>query len=331
MMLTILHDTHEGTNRVAGTTKATQELLKAHIHEQFKALLPAEGDLMILGDLFDGYNVSLYTVFLTYRALSLWLSAHPTAELILVPGNHDLSKTSTTYSSFELLANLLRGPRVQVIMEPTMTKHGFVIPHLPNQEAFEGALKTVPACDYLFLHVNYDNSFAAKSDQSLNLSKEQAQALPVKHIVIAHEHHYRQVGKVTLPGNQIASSVSDWITSPQKGYATIADGVLAFNVVRQRIEEYVELPWQQLEITSHKFVRVVGTATAEEATAVISAIATFRQTSPALVISNAVEVAVNGAAGDFTAALEAAQGFDVWTALGAMLEPSQMTTLRSLK
>lgn len=329
-MLTVLNDTHLGAVRSAGTTTLTKVQLKDHLLEQFIALLP-NTDLMILGDLLDTHDTDTYSLFQVFKALSDWLRKG--YKLYLVAGNHDLSKTSTTYSSFEMLCGLLRmqSSNVQVILEPCMTPHGYVIPHLPNQEAFNAALLEVPVCGVLYLHVNYDNFFAAQSDQSLNISKEQAAACKAKHIVIAHEHNKKVDGKVTIPGNQIASSVSDWVNSPSKYYATVTDGEVSLVHVRDRISEYVELPWNLLEITSHKFVRVTGNAASEEATQVVSAIAKFRQISPALVVSNAAQIATAGATGDFAASLEAAQGFDVWRALASYLTDPQMTTLKGLK
>jgi predicted phosphodiesterase len=329
-MLTVLNDVHIGAIRVAGTTPTTKLALQAHLLSQFKALLP-NSDLMILGDLFDTHDTNIYDVYQTYKMLSRWAD-DTEKKLYLVAGNHDISKTSTTFSSFEMLCNLLKfaHPNVTVIMTPQMTPHGYVIPHLPNQAAFDKALESVPECDVLYLHVNYNNSFAAQSDQSLNLTAKQAEACPAKQIVIAHEHNYKVAGKVTLPGNQVASSVSDWVNSPSKSYVTVTNGTVEVKHVRHAIEEYVELPWKLLEITSHKFVRVVGTATSEEATQVVSAIAKFRQISPALVVSNAVEIALNDDSGDFAASLEAAQGFDVWQALEAHFTASEVTKLRAL-
>lgn len=329
-MLTVLNDTHLGAVRSAGTTTATKLQLKEHLLEQFTALLP-DTDLMILGDLLDTHDTDTYSLFQVFKVLSEWLVKGHT--LYLVAGNHDLSKTSTTYSSFEMLCGLLkmRSNKVQVILEPCMTPHGYVIPHLPNQAAFDAALLEVPVCNVLYLHVNYDNFFAAQSDQSLNISKEQAAACKAKRIVIAHEHNKKLDGKVIIPGNQIASSVSDWVNSLSKYYVTVVDGEVNLVHTRDSITEYVELPWNLLEITSHKFVRVTGTATSEEATQVVSAIAKFRQISPALVVSNAVQIATAGAAGDFAASLEAAQGFDVWRALATYLTDTQMTTLKGLK
>ena len=58
---------------------------------------------MILGDLFDAHDVASGMCLTHFTLLNNWLVEHPAATLYLVAGNHDLSKTSTTFSSFELL------------------------------------------------------------------------------------------------------------------------------------------------------------------------------------------------------------------------------------
>lgn len=331
MNLTILNDLHIGVERVSGTTAASRWALKEHLRNTFKSLLPESNDLMVLGDLFDTHNVPLVEVLGTYEILSTWLAKG--YKLFLVAGNHDLSKSSNVLSSFDMLGALLKSIRpaqVFVITEPTMTPHGYVVPHLPDQTAFDGAISKVPDCDYLFLHCNYSNFFAAQSDQSLNLSKEQADALLARTVVIAHEHQHREVGKVKLPGNQIAASVSDWQHCESKYCYEIVDGVLTTKQLQQKASEYVEQGWKDLQPTTAKFVRVTGEATAEQAAQVVSAIAKYRAGSDALVVANAVQIAANEGLGAFATSLEAAQAFNVWQALEAVLEESEVQTLKGL-
>lgn len=102
-MLTVLNDCHLGANRSAGTTPSTKLILRQRLLDQFIELLPRDSDLMILGDLFDTFDINPLDFYYTFTALNNWLIANPTKSLYLVAGNHDLSKTSTTVSSFELL------------------------------------------------------------------------------------------------------------------------------------------------------------------------------------------------------------------------------------
>lgn len=326
MPLRVLHDLHLGVNRSSGTTAASKIALKQEMLRQFKSLLPSS-DLMILGDLFDTYEVPLSDLLDVFHTLKEW--SEKGYKLYLVPGNHDLSRTSTTLSSFKFLCALL--PTAVVLDKPAMTPYGYVIPHLPNQTLFDEAVAQVPECEFLFLHCNYNNFFATQSDHSLNLSKEQAQQCKANQIVIAHEHNARTEGKVTLPGCQIASSISDWVNATAKYYVTVDGPALVTEEHTIRLTEYAEIDWKELEVTGHKFVRVTGTAKVSEAALVVNTIAKFRAKSPALVLSNAVQMESNEVLGGFGEALETVQGFDVWKALELTLGVEDMTTLKGLE
>jgi hypothetical protein len=325
MTLRVLNDLHLGAERSAGTTVASRWQLRQSLLQGFAQLLP-DSDLMILGDLFDSHIVSVYDVLKTYKTLHAWLRRGH--KLYLVAGNHDLSKTSNVLSSFAFLCNLLQHifpEQVVVILQPTMTEYGYVIPHLDNQLLFDAAMAAVPECPTLFLHVNYDNHFATSSDNSLNLSPEQAANCPARSIVIGHEHSARVVGKVVLPGNQLASSVSDWLGRDTKYY--YEDGEL--QVCARKADFLEELDWRSLDNCTKNFVRIVGTATAAEASMVVAAIAKLRASSEAFVITNAVNIeALEGL--DSTTSLAELQGFDVWQALQETMSDTDMAILNSL-
>lgn len=332
-MLTILNDVHAGAIRSAGTTPFSQFALRTHILNKFEELLPESGDLMILGDLFDTNNVPLWDVSKVLFMLSKWVTNRPGNTLYLVRGNHDISKTSNVMSSFDFLGTMLKvHDNVTVITEPVAIKYGYVIPHLINQDLFDQALASVPKCDNLFLHCNYDNNFAAQSDQSLNLSAEQAKACLASRIVIAHEHHARSLGKVVIPGNQIASSVSDWLSPGDKQYATInASNELELVKCADRSAEYAELDYTA-DFTScgAKFIRITGTVAADTASKLITAISKFRQRSSALVITSAVKTLSEDGSETFEAALEEAKNFSVMEALKDFLTQDEYTKLEKL-
>lgn len=332
-MISVISDSHIGVIRSAGTTPATQFALRKHVLNQFKEMLPTEGDLLINGDLFDTSNIPISDVLETYEILSDWLHNNPKSKLYNSAGNHDQVKTSNVLSSFRFLGKLLSRnfpDRYVHIEEPTMTPHGYVIPHLRNQEVFDLALERVPECEFLFVHANYDNGFAAQSDHSLNISQDQAQCSKAKVIVFGHEHHKRVAGKVVIPGNQIATSVADWLNPQDKGYVKIVNGKLEYVTCRRRDEEFVELDWQQLEKSEHKFVRVSGSASAEEASEVVNAINRFRKVSEAFVITNAVSIETAGISVDFDSTLQSVQRFSVMEALKEIMNEEEMKTLESL-
>lgn len=333
-MLTVLNDLHIGSARSAGTTPASQKALRLYSHSSFNALLPTSGDLMILGDLFDGANVPIMDVLQVYVALDTWLTQHPENWVYNVAGNHDVSKSSDVMSSFEFLGKLLmrrHTVRYVHITEPQMTRYGYVVPHLRNQELFDAALAEVPECNKLFLHCNIDNNFAAQSDHSLNMTKQQIADCPADTIICGHEHQARTVGKVLLPGNQIATSVSDWLGSGDKKFL-VFDDEIAFRTCAIRSEEFVEMPWNALEVTNHRFVRVVGEAQPDDIGSVLTAINKFRQVHPAFVITNAVTTvtdAVDNAA-IFAQSLESVQRFSIEEALRRVLTAEEFAVLEAL-
>lgn len=332
--LLCISDVHVGVMRSAGTTPTTAWLLRQHILEEFAQLvsLRPKDDLLINGDLFDTNTVPMVDWLGVFRILDKRLRSCST-KVYCSLGNHDAPRTSTTLSSFGLLCKVLTDlhPKNFVaVLEPMMTPHGYIIPHVANQDLFGLELSKVPPCSTVFLHCNYASPFAQHSDQSLNLSEEQAAALPVKHIVIAHEHQMRQCGKVLLPGNQIASSVSDWLGAEDKYMAVVKDGVPELHAL-DRKGEFVRMSWKDLYPSNAKFIRVEGKATAEEATAVLSAISKYRAKSDAFVITNAVQIDTNGDTEEFSQALESVKAFDVMAALKEVLTPEEWAVVESLE
>lgn len=319
--LTIINDTHIGAQRAAGTTPLTAWQLRQYLLEEFEKAIERARFPVILGDLFDTGNVAVADVLEVWKILRTHCSNG--AGLWLVPGNHDLNKTLTTLSSFQFLCRLLQEEFpgvVSVVDAPAFICEGvYCIPHLPNQDLFDAALASVPKCDYLLVHCNYHNNFATQSDHSLNLSLEQAMALPVKHIIFAHEHQARTAlnGKVFVAGNQFPSSVADCLGNDAKYLTQI--GPEGLTRVRTWTAEgnYSEQDWRSLKDDGSKFIRVVGEASAAEAADVVTAISKFRGKSKALVVTNAVQVEGVADSESIQVTLEQVKAFDV---LGALLE-----------
>jgi metallophosphoesterase superfamily enzyme len=349
MRLTVLNDWHIGAVRSAGTTLATAYQLRLDLLQQFEdTLADIDTDLMILGDLFDGPDISKADLLRTYQILRDWL-VRTGKRLYLVNGNHDLSKNSTNFSSFQFLAELLvsewrggeQGDWVIHITEGTMTPHGYVIPHVANQDLFNVELSKVPECDHLFVHCNYDNGFAAEKDHSLNLSREQAESLPVRHIVFAHEHQAREEldGKVLVIGNQTPSSVSDCLNNDVKSLLVVHPPTREGNKTRwiqvrritwQADGDFSEQDWREL-VDTGRFIRVVGTATAAEANQVVNTIARFRSTAKALVITNAVRIEGVSDGEEFSLTHEQVTSFNVREALREYLTDEENQKIDKLK
>lgn len=331
-MLTVLNDTHAGAIRGAGTTPASQWALRQHLLSEMNRLLPVKGDLLLNGDLFDTANVPVYDVLRVFEILSDWLNTNRTSVLYNSAGNHDISRTSTTLSSFQFLGKLLKRSfpeRYVHIEDPTLTPYGYVIPHQRNQDMFDLALEAVPPCRFLFVHANYANGFAAQSDQSLNVSVEQVEDSKAEVFVFGHEHHGKTAHRVVIPGNQIASSVADWLSPGDKKYATIEDDKLTLHTCALRADQYVEVDWRNLSTEEGKaFMRVSGAASSAEVSGAISALNRYRASSSSFVITNAIEVASDAdAATSFSQSLDSVQTFDIVRALRNHLSTKEMQTV----
>ena len=338
MSLTVLNDVHLGVQRAAGTTPLTALLLRKSLQSSFAAFVTrCDEPLLINGDLFDGYDVDRADVLQCFRTLSEFSRRQ---RLILVAGNHDLSKDSHKLSAFEWMAQVLQATskNVELIMQPAWLPQDrvYVIPHLVNQAALDEAIDYLlddiaPAAaaqdqpiKFCLFHANYDNHFAAQADHSLNVSQEQALRLIAAGImpVFGHEHPKRVVdlgdGNVLCTGNQWPSSVSDCIGSTGKfAHRLFASGNYESIQTWTPEGSYAEIAWRELDQASAsvQFIRVVGEATFEESAEAVAAVSRLRQKSEAFVITNAVKMA--GAGDDLTLAegAEVAQKIDVMNLL----------------
>lgn len=339
--LFVISDVHIGAQRSAGTTPASALLLRRGLLFGFQQLLErANGcDLLINGDLFDATNIALMDLYAAMHIAGDWLARNPEGTIYLPPGNHDLSKNSETFSSFDFFANYLRteyGARVVVPREACkmFDRSAWIVPHMPNQDLFDLELKKIPPCDYLFLHCNFDNKFAAQADHSLNLSPEMAQMLLAKWIVIGHEHQAKTAldGKVRIIGNQIPSSVADCLGNATKWALKILSDNHHWIETWYAEESFAQVDWKDLrEIDNSptEFIRVTGDATAAEASAVVTAIAKFRQKSSSLVITNAVLIDGHDAS-EMEVSLEQIQAFDVMTELLGFLNDRERAVVTRL-
>lgn len=332
--LSVINDLHLGVQRSAGTTPLSAYLLRKSLLTQAADLLDSNrnNDVMILGDLFDSITIPMTDWLATFQML-LDRCTNSGRHTYLVGGNHDYPKTDTTLSSFQLLCKVLEElhpDRVTCIHEPTMTPHGYVIPSLANQDLMDQALESVPACEVAYLHVNYDNKFAAQSDQSLNLSPEQAELCLAKNIVIAHEHQTRKIGKVWIPGNQIASSISDCLGSDAKRMTIVEKGQPRFEVLYPIHEVYEDMNWSELRDSEKPFIRISGSALATEAADVVRDISNYRKNSNAFVVSNAVKILAEDGSDVFAKSLESVKSFDVMAALRAFLTAEEYAVVEKL-
>ena len=348
----IVNDVHLGAVRKGGTTPATQVAIRKALQDSLRGFLQTADDkhLVINGDLFDQFSVEPTEVVLAYETFADWLNENSERHLTLGRGNHDWHPSGGRLSSFNLLAHFLvsrfGAERVQVITEGLTQVNGSVwmIPHMPNQDLFDMEIaKAVEEASgkYLLLHCNYCSTFAEHSDHSLNISAVQVTALADAgwHLILGHEHQARSLPHATIVGNQWPSSISDCLghgsaqKDGKKKALRITGGELIPIPTWDAAEDYTEMDWREIDVeATERFIRIVGDASAAEAEAAMSAIAKFRQKSPALVIGNAVKV--EGVSVDmegFEGSVgEAVKSFNVLEALLLQLEEDEAVVVRRL-
>lgn len=346
----ITNDLHIGAVRKGGTTPATQASIRSYLQSSLQELLEASSDrhLIINGDTFDSFSVEPLEVVALYETLAGWLY-RGARTLTLIQGNHDANPRGEKLSSFHLLCHFLVsrfGDAVKVIDKGLTQVEGDVwsVPHVPNQDLFDMEItKAVEAANgkYLLLHCNYRSTFAEHSDHSLNISAAQVTALADAgwHLILGHEHHARSLPHATIVGNQWPSSISDCLghgsaqRDGKKNALRIVDGELVKLPTWSASDDYIEMDWRELDVeATQRFIRITGDASAVEAEAAMTAIARFRQKSPALVVGNAVRVeGVSAIEGFEDGAMgDAIKSFDVLTALLAELSPREAEVVRGL-
>lgn len=335
-MTTVINDVHIAAIRSAGTTPASALALRKYALDSFRGLLDhINEDLVILGDLFDTYSVPMTDLLATYQLLTKWLEKDN--KLTLIPGNHDLSSDSSKMSSFQFMGQLLLShPNVQYISGGGWVneKEGvYCISHTANQDIFDMELAKVPECKFLLVHANYHNCFAKESDHSLNLSEEQAKVSKAQTIVFAHEHAPRKLlgGKVVVMGNQFPMSISDCLDGHDKFMHQIAGDKINPIKVWDRKTEYVEMDWRSPEPTDAKFIRFIGTASAEESAAAADTVARYRKASEAYVVGNGIRVQTSEGQKQLEIeSLEQVRAFDVMAALKDYLTEKEYGKLQNL-
>lgn len=346
MSMVIINDVHIGVVRQAGTTPASASALGNYIWERFQSLVDTaveQGmDLMILGDLFDSANVQSGELVFVFQVLNEFLDSGK--KLILVAGNHDLSKNILKQSAFDVLAAVLKDrPNCQVIQCVSsdlagvrISEHAYVIPHVPNQDLFNEELEVglKSGAPWLFVHANYDNHFAEQSDHSLNVSAEFAERAAAKGVSIffAHEHQARRFNNIWVAGNQFPTSVADCLGNDFKYYHTF-DTEPHAHVFWKAQTDFQKIDWTDLDFVNPeaKFIRVGGQASEVQAADAQERIYRLRQSHKAFVITNAVTIEGQSLEDSVSESIESIQQLDVLQLLYSMLEPAQVEVLKKLQ
>lgn len=348
----LLSDTHLGVRRSGGTTPASGEALRSYVFSRFEDLLNINDDVVVLGDLFDGFTIDNRDFAETYRIISCWLREHPGFDMTLVAGNHDDSSRGNKLSSFNLLCSVLSSTFANVRVIGINEYEGIApkvvaLAHCSNQDVFDMKLKELlekmREGQFLLLHANYDNNFAAVSDHSLNVSSEVARDFCNNGVtlVFAHEHQARTEiphgtreggGSVVVLGNQIATSVADCLGNDQKFYHRFDGDQLIRRTCWEAKGSFYRADWRNLADTpaDAQFVRIEGEAKVSEAADVIDAVAKFRNAHDAFVVTNAVKVEGMADIADLPDQFEAAKKFDVMAVIKEHLDEDEFKVVAGL-
>jgi len=324
-------------------------LLRKYLRDSLSLLLATveDNEVTVNGDLFDGFTVDVNEVVFAYELFADWMRVNDRNVLNLCRGNHDWNPRGDKLSSFHLLCHFLKarfGDRVQVFDKGFSVISGLIysIPHMPNQELFnieiEKAIDSTPLPgSYLLLHCNYKNGFAENSDHSLNINDDQVGALMRAGwtLVLGHEHQGYSLrgGRIVVVGNQFPSSIADCLGENRKFALRIKDDGNYESVETWESDgNFLEIDWHELDsVQDAKFIRVTGTASAEESATVVGAIATLRQKHDAFVITNAVKVAGHAIAEEATmASLENVRSYNVMDAIMSQLDDEEQAVVRDI-
>lgn len=292
----IFSDPHVGLRRTANTTPTSSARLREAINEQLADIIGRPAEFRICGgDWFDTFSNEEGVIASTYPLIK-------EMDLVLA-GNHDLVNIKGKMGSLGLLKEML-GNTDAIPINDVGESNGFLhtyenhlffsVPHCSTQELFEKAVDATAKGSnvynkegrkkYLLLHCNYNSNFSDGRQTDLNLTRAKAAEL-VDHfdyIILGHEHNpYEDFqGKLIVLGNIHPTSFSD-ITD--KRIMTIGDDGVKFVPVWKKSKGYQEINWQDLEESyPHQFIKITGTAKAENLRDIMKAAKTIEKNSPNL-------------------------------------------------
>ena len=334
MTTKVTTDWHIGVKRLGGTTLESQQALMQYLRDSLQAQLD-DCDHLIAGDLLDCFTIDTSELIATYNIFSSWLSKYQ-RKLAIMRGNHDFHMSALKMSSFDLLAHILKyqfPEQVTVANDVTKWKQFILVPHLPNNDILLDAIQNLQDIEghVIVFHANVDNIHAAESEHSLNISIEQIKDLVSRgnSVLVGHEHKSRSLlgGKCIVIGNTAPSSISDCIGDPFKNAIRVEGNHIEVVPTWDHLDSYVEVDWRDLDdIGQWQFIRVTGTASAQEAADVIKAVSKLRQSSQAFVIGNAVKVAGS----ELVNSVESIKAFDVLGAIYAELNDEEKECVKGL-
>lgn len=292
-------DPHMGLNRARNTTPASMVKLRNSIRSQVENVLQNSDEyfMVCLGDWFDNYSNS-ETVLKESVPLLKQVD-------LVISGNHDQVNVKERVGSLELLSSFM--DEFDCPYNDVGENHVFsfdlndagarlvVVPHCSTQELFDSALDTAvmhvregssnaSLAWFLLLHCNYDNRFAEKDQNSLNLTKQQAARLleTFDYVMLGHEHQPREDfdGRLIVLGNTHPTGFAD---VSDKRIAVFENGKLEFRSIWCAQDGYREVDYREIaDSYNEQFIRITGTAKASLLPEITKAAKAVQNNSPNL-------------------------------------------------
>lgn len=122
MSIQLIGDPHLGKKFKTGVPRTKLGMREESQFNEFEKLVnnPNTNVVIIMGDLFDKCVVSSNTVYRTYQIIQDSVNTDNDRLIIILPGNHDISKDSTQVSSFTIFEKMFHNGNIKIVTHPQM-------------------------------------------------------------------------------------------------------------------------------------------------------------------------------------------------------------------
>lgn len=294
----VISDIHLQPDRQGGTTVESRAQLERGLFIKLQELIEGikPDRVIVVGDLFAKWTVSSAT----FREL-WWTVTSYGIDWVILRGNHDSkSDHDNNISSLELL-DAVTDDRIKVVFSsPEKIGDYYFIPHSVTQENFEACLRSIPEdVKFVFLHANWDNSFAAESEHSLNLTREQAKEITDRGITIImgheHSHNTHLDSRVIVMGCTWPTSISDCEGGDKYCLVIEEENRIAKHLTWTK-EKFSEIHIDDIgtmsEVQAPEFIKVTGECVPAEAAEIVRKVRKLRSDvgKTTYVVKNGVSV-----------------------------------------
>ncbi|MEI6557962.1 MAG: metallophosphoesterase [Rhodospirillaceae bacterium] len=190
----LLGDPHLGRSTRAGTPLHRLGDREKMVWEDFETSFRGDFDVHVcMGDLFDRPNMPLKLILDVYK---VYVEADPSKKLILLAGNHDLTKSSDGVSAFDILEEMLSKERGVIVVKgaPDIYDNRLFVPYHPTKTAQE---LVAPFADQRFTAVygHWDLDWVGPNQIPIEQLKGMTNTVYTGHI---HKPETRTYGNLTV-------------------------------------------------------------------------------------------------------------------------------------